>query len=67
MLIAGTTGGDVKHGTFTMTEQVIFTLLIIVGSLMWSELIGTFAAVFSNLHPERTLYQNRFAVLFCPS
>ena len=31
--------------------QVVFTWMVVFGSLMWSELIGTFAAVFSNLNP----------------
>jgi hypothetical protein len=59
MLVSGATGGPIAFGMFTASEQVIFTCLVIVGSLMWSELIGTFAAVFSNLNPERTVFRNR--------
>eukprot|EP00966_Prymnesium_polylepis_P260249 6011904-Prymnesium_polylepis.1 len=59
MLVSGASGGPITYGMFTVAEQAIFTMLVIIGSLMWSELIGTFAAVFSNLNPERTVFRNR--------
>ena len=59
MLVSGASGGPIAYGMFTVAEQCIFTLLVIIGSLMWSELIGTFAATFSNLNPERTVFRNR--------
>mmetsp|Transcript_56271 Transcript_56271/g.154647 ORF Transcript_56271/g.154647 Transcript_56271/m.154647 type:complete len:127 (-) Transcript_56271:30-410(-) len=59
MLVSGAAGGPIGFGMFTVAEQVVFTVLVIFGSLMWSELIGTFAAIFSNLNPERTIFRNR--------
>jgi hypothetical protein len=51
-LMSGTTGGEFTFLVYSMGERVIFSLLIVVGVLLWGHVIGTFVTVIGQYNPD---------------
>ena len=55
--------GDITASPFNVAEQLISSAMLLVGGMLWASLVGTFAALASNLAPEKQEYRQRLAVL----
>lgn len=58
-VISGTAGFPPDAGVSTPAEQVVFSLAVMWGCLLVSNIIGTFASVLSNLDPEGNAFKQR--------
>lgn len=58
-LISGTAGGDIDRGVLSPGEQATFTILVILSALLWSQIIGSFCDVITNMRPEETAFHQR--------
>ena len=46
------TDGDIHAVPFNTTEQLINTLLVLFGGMLWARLVGTFCGLAAQLEPE---------------
>lgn len=55
--------GDIRASLLNPVEQFLCSLLVLAGGLLWASLVGTFAALATNITPEKREYRTRLALL----
>ena len=57
-MICGATGGELQRNAFNAQEQILFAILVIVGALLWGQVIGTFVSVIANARPDLAWFRS---------
>ena len=51
-MICGAAGGELEKGMFNTQEQLLFSVLVVLGALLWGHVIGTWVSVINNVNPD---------------
>ena len=41
-----------------MQEQLLFSVIVVIGALLWGHVIGTWVAVINNVNPDLKWFRN---------
>jgi len=55
--------GDIHATAFNVTEQLITTLMILAGGMIWANLVGTFCGLAAQLDPDLRERRERLSIL----
>ena len=57
-MICGAAGYDLEREAFNTQEQLLCSLLVVVGALLWGHVIGTWVSVINNVNPDLKWFRN---------
>ena len=57
-MICGAAGYDLEREAFNTQEQLLCSLLVVVGALVWGHVIGTWVSVINNVNPDLKWFRN---------
>lgn len=55
--------GDMSASRYSQAEQIITTLMVLLGGLLWASLVGTFCGLTAQLDPEQRERRNQLSTL----
>jgi len=55
--------GDIAASPFNVSEQLVCTLMMLVGGMLWGHLIGTFCGIAAQLSPDLRIFRDHLSGL----